>query len=147
MDKSIYSKFYFDNYKITNISFQLNNEFKPSGKITLNFDVERNISINDEENKANIELIFILWDKPERENYPFRIEINIVGTFSADDDMDRLQFEKMCKYNGTAILFPYLRSALTDITKISNFGPPVVLPSININNLLKQEEEGKENND
>ena len=38
--------------------------------------------------------------------------------------------------NAFAILFPYLRSVITDITKASLI--PIVLPTINIQNLLEK---------
>ena len=44
-----------------------------------------------------------------------------------------------CKLNGTAIMFPYIRSAITDLTKISNI-EPLILPAINIYSLIKANE-------
>ncbi|HLV09553.1 MAG TPA: hypothetical protein VKY40_05045 [Halanaerobiales bacterium] len=55
--------------------------------------------------------------------------------------MKKDDFDYMCKYNGAAILFPFLRSAITDITKASNV-TPLVLPLVNIQKYI----DGVENN-
>lgn len=43
----------------------------------------------------------------------------------------------MLEINGTAILFPYLRSFITTLT--SNAGiPPLVLPTLNIQKIIEE---------
>lgn len=135
MDKEVYSNFYFDSYRVNNISFYINKQFE-KGEVEIDFNVESNLSVNEEQNKARIIFELILWDEPEKNNLPFKLSLKAEGYFSADESMNKEHFIKMCKYNGNAILFPFIRSAVLDITKTSNFGPPVALPLININSLI-----------
>lgn len=136
MDKNNFSKFYFNDYQINTMSFNINPDFK--GKdVQLDFNIEANIAVDENKNRANISLKLVLWDNPEKNNYPFKAEIDILGSFSAEEEMEKEEFYNMCRYSGTATLFPFLRGALADVTKASNFGPSIILPLINVNKFVE----------
>ena len=63
----------------------------------------------------------------EEENHPFLMNLVIRGFFEIS--------ERKFLINAFAILFPYLRSVITDITKASLI--PIILPTINVQNLLE----------
>lgn len=136
MDKKVISNFYFDSYNIEDIDFQLNQNFDGS-EVDLKIDTEINISIRSGENEGITAIKLLLWDEENSDNYPFKLSATIKGYFSADKDMDRERFEEMCKYNGAAILFPFLRSAVSDITKVANIRT-LNLPLINIKKLIDE---------
>lgn len=72
--------------------------------------------------------------KVETNDYSLRMAL--VGVFEVDGGLNtNSYFEK----NAIAIMFPYLRSQLTLITAQPGI-KPVMLPPININELLKQNE-------
>ncbi|PCK11205.1 hypothetical protein CEY07_13930 [Bacillus safensis] len=77
----------------------------------------------------------------EDSDLPFNAEAVVRGYFSfnseesLDYNIDDLQ--KFTLVNGSSILFPYLRSILTDITSKSNHNP-VILPTINFNKFIEE---------
>ncbi|WP_343002858.1 protein-export chaperone SecB [Intestinibacter bartlettii] len=138
MENNIKSTFKFNNYNITNVRFSINEDFEGENGVEL--DVSFKTSIKTSNNgKAIINLTAIVFENCVQNNYPFELEINIQGYFSFDNNLNDEDVLKRCKVNGTSILFPYLRSAITDVTKIANVNP-LVLPSINIYNLIKENE-------
>ncbi|WP_018249864.1 protein-export chaperone SecB [Orenia marismortui] len=136
MTNNAKSQFYFDDYRIENINFEMNNDFK-NGDVDVDFDADFNLNIYEEENKGLLNIEVKFWENAAKDSYPFELSISIIGVFSSDPSMDKEQFETMCKYNGAAILFPYIRSAITDITKVANL-PSLILPTINIRRLIDQ---------
>jgi len=67
---------------------------------------------------------------------PFLLKVLIEGHFKYRIQTESgPSFDRMCNLNATAILYPYLRSAVTDITKAANINP-IILPTVNINKLL-----------
>jgi preprotein translocase subunit SecB len=65
---------------------------------------------------------------------PFYLFISLTGEFQFTDNAD-VDNEFMIDMNAVAILFPYLRSAVTNITSTANI-PPLILPTINVSKLL-----------
>lgn len=64
----------------------------------------------------------------------FQIEIEMVGEFSVSEDLDIKP--SIIRNNTAAIMFPYIRSEVTLLTAQPNM-PPIVIPPINIAQLLK----------
>ncbi|WP_203649299.1 protein-export chaperone SecB [Secundilactobacillus yichangensis] len=71
---------------------------------------------------------------------PFYVKIVIDGsfTYNPNEDDQKIGEDNLLLTNAVAILFPYLRSTLTTITALSNEIPAVVLPTVNIAQLLKR---------
>ncbi|MFW6016890.1 MAG: protein-export chaperone SecB [bacterium] len=143
MDKQLVSNFYFENYTIENISFQYNNNFD-NDEVNIEIETEIDFEIDTDINKGKVIIKMLLWDNAKKDNKPFRLEISISGIFSADDEMEEEEFTSMCKYNAVSILFPFLRSAITDVTKIANI-TPLVIPLINIQQFVEKNLVKKEN--
>ncbi|MTI62242.1 MAG: hypothetical protein FH762_20040 [Firmicutes bacterium] len=137
MDEHIISDFYFNRYNLENIIFEYNPKFG-SNEVDIDIKTEIESACKRDVNEGYTKIKMSLWDESDGDNYPFKLEITIIGFFSGDDSMERNKFEKMCQYNGAAILFPFLRSAITDITKASNVSP-LVLPLINIKKFIDEE--------
>ncbi|HWP95995.1 MAG TPA: protein-export chaperone SecB [Syntrophomonadaceae bacterium] len=68
---------------------------------------------------------------------PFRVELVIRGYFQLDESVDKDLAKKMYAQNAIAILFPYLRSLVTDLTARSNHAP-ILLPTLNIIKVAEQ---------
>lgn len=66
----------------------------------------------------------------------YNIEAQISGFFSVDEQS--VLGKKVLENNTAAILFPYLRSQLTLLTSQPGF-EPVILPVMNINALMRDE--------
>jgi len=139
MNEEIKSNFYFENYLIDKINLKVNEEFNNKGEINLDFDIDSQTEINMVEKTSQKILTVTIWDNAQKNNYPFSLEISIIGFFSADDKIDEEEFKTLCKYNSASILFPFLRSAIADITRVSNV-KPLTFPLINVLNFIDDKE-------
>lgn len=119
----------FIGYKVEKISYILNEAYTTK-KASTGFP---NIAINiarSEENKNKFNIILGVKYNLEN-NLPYLIEIVIRGFFETnnilEDDEEKLE---VVLSNGSAIMYPYMRALITDITSKSDFSP-IVLPTIN----------------
>lgn len=69
---------------------------------------------------------------------PFLLEIIYEGVFFLNKRVPRKDAEQYAKINCPAILFPFLRECVADITRRAGFNP-LILPSINFIELAKQQ--------
>ena len=88
-------------------------------------------------NEAIITIDCIIFENAIENDYPFTLEITIVGNFEVEGEIEHEDFMRFCELNGTAVLFPYLRGAITNITGSTNL-IPLVLPLVNISNFDKK---------
>ena len=122
MEENKYLKFY--KYEIDKIFYEINKDFNASKKAELVPKFAFHYVFSPKNIKKCNVIIGIKYDKEE--NHPFLMNIVIRGFFEIS--------EKSFLINAFAILFPYLRSIITDITKASLI--PLVLPIINVQNLI-----------
>lgn len=134
MDKPIKSVLTFDNYIVRRILFEANPDFKPNEKITVEMGFSHEFEFDLDQNVAAVCLGCNIF-KERNENYPFSLEIEIVGFFKFETTLESEEAERLLKVNGTAILFPYLRSIVSSLTADSGF-QPLILPVMNIHKML-----------
>ena len=123
--------FQMTNYLFEELSFKKDLGFIPSHKYKLNFDLDVDTQLSNETNG-----MVILECTVTGEN-AFTICAKMKGFFSLKKGED-IDFKKFLQLNGTTVMFPFLRSAISDLTRICNI-TPVVLPLINITNFVKEE--------
>lgn len=123
-------------YIVNKAEYNLNSNFNPSenGSLEVDFDINAIISYEDDKDfitlKSNV-------GELENNQCPFIVSVEITGIFEFDgDDLSR---EKFLRTSGTAALFPYLRSLISDMTTISNVFPTFRLPLINVMEYLQDE--------
>jgi len=145
MDK-IQAKIQLQKYVVETIEYKINPGIEAlNNKEQFNMDINISQNLhNDTENRiATLKLGCQIGKNDLENNFPFFLNIELVGTFSYDTDLDEAKCTKMLNLNGTAILFPYLRSLISMITTLCSI-PPVIIPTINIGNLIAQNEKPKE---
>lgn len=126
----------FEDYYINEVSYKKNDSFDSSGTIDLNtnFNCIINMTNND---YAEVNLMAKIGNLLVVHS-PFEITVSIVGKFIYQaDECDAMSFEKYLTENAIAILFPYLRNIISDISAKSNEFPTLILPVINVVKLLK----------
>lgn len=70
-------------------------------------------------------------------NAPHDLKLVVSGLFLLNDkDYGKEEILNALIINGTAIMFPYLRSMVSVLTNLGT-DPGIILPTINTNNLLK----------
>jgi preprotein translocase subunit SecB len=99
-----------------------------------------------EQKTAVISLLCKVFDNAEANNYPFSLVVSLSGSFVFDGDMDNESFLNFCKASGTSVLFPFLRSAVANITATGNV-QPLMLPLINVHNFLMELEKAQKGED
>lgn len=129
----------FEGYQVDNINYEKNNS-NQKGDYT-SFPPEFFIVKADKENNNQFNIIMgVKIDDSDAENIlPFTAEVVVRGfySFNTDDakeyDIDNIHLFQLV--NGSAILYPYLRSILTDITSKSMHNP-IILPTINFSKFI-----------
>lgn len=135
--KESISNLRFNGYLADNIFFIINNEFnRDKESLELKIEFSYSLDMDYEQKKAILNLGCIVFDDCKVNNYPFTIDISLEGFFEFDGNLDKEQVYKMMEVNGVAILFPYLRSIISNITSSAGV-QPLVIPTMNISKLIE----------
>lgn len=142
MSGEINSGLRFIDYVVNDIEYRANQNFIDQD-VTVKFNVFRDVEyLEDENNTILVSLIISIFEDAAENNYPFYLKINMTGIF----ELDHIHVESregFAEVNAVAILFPYIRALISTITANVNV-PPLILPPINVVNLI--EEQKKKNN-
>lgn len=137
MDKHLISNFQFLDYKVDYIKFELNNSYRSEKQLKMDLKLETVIGITEDSTSGKVTLKTDIFQKAKEKNYPFSLEVSLTGFFEVTEKISETQFKEFLELNGTATMFPFLRSVISDITRISNI-EPLILPLINIHSLVQQ---------
>ncbi|GAA2973456.1 protein-export chaperone SecB [Lentilactobacillus parakefiri] len=128
----------FKNYRIIKMYYERNKSFKniDNGKNTIS--PQFSVHIND---SSKDKVIIKLSVKIDENNFPFKLEVSLEGMFAynSDEDATNIGKEVFFSRNAVAILFPYLRSCVSSLTNLSNENRALILPTMNIVELLKKQ--------
>lgn len=93
-----------------------------------------------DENKNDAGVYLTIKIGEEDEN--FYIEVQVLGVFTLDtDDMSSEDKENMYRVNAIAILFPYVRSLVSDLTGKGRELDRIILPPLNIQAMMSTPED------
>lgn len=76
------------------------------------------------------------------DNSPFELEAMLRGYFEVDkasDEVKEADIIKLYLQNGSAILYPYIRSCVTYLSSTGNYNP-VILPTINFYKFIETQD-------
>ena len=126
----------FIDYRMKEISYKRNKNFDSNSELHVNNNFEFSFELDKE--MASV-IIKLTAGELDDERAPFKIVGEIEGRFrySSDEDTENIGIEKLLASNCTAILYPYLRSAISSISTIGNEFPTYILPTINVSQLLE----------
>lgn len=141
IEERIQSTFRFDRYIVEQMRFDRNEEYSRS-KVKLDFSISTAQPVFHEDEERYIGevcLMVSVFPEAKKQDYPFEFFVSMKGIFSMEisNDMNNSLFKKRLLQNGLAILFPYARAIVSDMTRMGNVNP-VILPSINIIEYLKR---------
>ncbi|MEX2527490.1 MAG: protein-export chaperone SecB [Gemmatimonadota bacterium] len=84
------------------------------------------------------EVILSVTVEPEGDNPPFRVQVSVSGLFGYQIGTDRnLELEEFLAQQAVALLLPYVREAVTNLTARTAFGP-VIIPPVNVRAMLAE---------
>lgn len=119
---------------IPNILFRLNPAFKPKeGKIEINTSIEVDYSHKNKDLSVQVRV-----EMPDGENTPFSFAIEGIGRFVFKEEPPAEELERIAKVNCAAMIFPYLREAIADLTRRAGV-PPLHLQPVNFVAMMKAE--------
>jgi len=125
----------FEHYYVEEMNYVQNDSFNlETDKLNVDYTIIGNIQISKSENKESVTLVIECGDL-EKESCPFYIKVKITGIYSYNGEEKDL--ENFLKQNGVAILFPYARSLISDLSGKSNLFPQYNLPLINVPTMLE----------
>lgn len=143
MDKpKIESEFKFLGYQVNNICLNTNTQFQNTDPIEVKFNFTVGTSTDVENRKVQVNLGTTLFPEANQNNYPFSLEVTLTGVFQSEKSLSEEDLGRFGEINGTATLFPFLRSIVAGVCVNANF-PAIMLPLINVYNFI---EEQKKNN-
>jgi len=119
--------------RILTIEFHLNKDFREEkDRLTFNTD----IAIRNDFIEENNELFVFVKLKQKSGNVPFFFEIEGGGRFKFDKTPDKKTLDAFATINCPAIIFPYIRETIADITRRAGF-PPLHIGPVNFIELSK----------
>ena len=126
------------NYEIEEIKYTRSEYEENQSQSKFQFSVEVGLSEDLEAGKVTLETL--VPDNKEKR----QISVRISGYYKVNEvfGQDRLEvLKELISVNGTAILLPYLRSIVSMVSTLD--GNSIILPTLNVFELLKQSEENQ----
>lgn len=129
----------FNDYIVTEAFIKTNLAYKKSEKKSIKIEQDFNAVITyDMKGSSFVELNLEI--NNNQNEFPFELSITIVGIFELNNsDYEEESYINLLKRNAIAILFPYLRSIVTDLTAKTNAFNPLILPPMNFVAMLEEE--------
>ncbi|WP_436950536.1 protein-export chaperone SecB [Staphylococcus xylosus] len=129
----------FKDYIVTETYLKTNLKFKQESmkKVSITQDFSADIAY-DMNGVSYVQLNLEI--KNKKDESPFDLSVSIVGFFELNSDgYEEQDYINLLKVNAVAILYPYLRSVVTDITSKANAFNPLILPPMNFSSMLQEE--------
>lgn len=129
-------KMKFKEFALLELNFYLNQEFKEENT---NKTIEPEITINHELREEEKLLVVILGLRQLKGNIPYRFEIKAGSLFQFENLPEEKMLKQLATINCPAIIFPYVRETIADLTRRAGFRP-LHLDPINFIQLAKERE-------
>jgi preprotein translocase subunit SecB len=128
-------KFSFDGLKLIESHFTLNTNFKPTKNEPIDISFQIGISHKKEDNRVNVTVSVSSANKSQ----PFIFDVAIMGTFKFSKLPPKKELERVANINCAAIIFPYVRETIADITRRAGI-PAFHMEPINFVALYNEQE-------
>ena len=121
----------FENYLINEMNFRKLSDEDEKNKFGINIGVD--------ESKKFVKLKVFL--STERDV----IEVEMRGEFEFSDEIKEEEKTKFLKINGAAILYPYVRAYISNISSFDKEALPIIIPTVNFQQIYENDEESDRN--
>jgi len=126
--------------RLESVSFQVNPQFRENGgQEGFNYRLNIDTHLNEEDSSLWVRLRVDTPGEKENPDYPFFFDLRFVGVFDFSAPIDENSRRQLASINCPAILYPYLRETLADLTRRAGF-PSLHLPVTNFMKLAKSED-------
>lgn len=113
-------KISFEDFRILNLSFSVNPKFVAKGQA---IEINPQIAIAKDYNLDKKTLFVRLRVSLLAGEVPFFFDLESVGSFPFDESPDEITIERTALINCPAIMFPYVRETIADLTRRAGFAP------------------------
>ena len=120
-------------YKVRSIDFHVNEDFVED-QDTFNIEPELTIEVQREDEIGVVLLSCSVFD--DETEYPFTLHIAMEGGFQLNN-IPQEKTDDVLSRNAVAIMYPYLRAAVTSITQTAGINP-LILPIANVSILADE---------
>ena len=130
----------FTGYRVNNMKYIRNKNFnKKTESIKMSPEISSNFNVKDD-NKIIVSLAVTV-GYTEQYSVPFQSECSVSGTFiyKVEEDETKVGLDELIRNNAVAILYPYVRMIISNLTMNSNEYPNYNLPTINVGKLLQDQ--------
>jgi len=128
------AKIRLDRSKIRSLNFKVK-EGESKSPVSITYDLSYGYEYSYKEKCINVLLSLSINEK----QLPFLLNIEYEGIFKLNKRVAKREIEPFAQMNCPAILFPFLRECVADITRRAGFSP-LLLPAINFIELAKKQE-------
>lgn len=119
------AQFRFLDFKVVKSIYQIDTQkFKQGGKLEVNFKFPTELDFT----KKNL-ISFPMEVLVENEDKSLRIQVGIIGIFESDVDLTKEK--SFVEISAPAIIFPYIRAYVSNLTSMSGI-QPILLPTYNM---------------
>lgn len=126
----------FDNIILGELSFVRNPT--TSGKSGLNIEFENTASFSEDKKKLMFKLSASVNEKEaDGSKSTFNLKCQMIGFFSIIDGMQNMSLDEFSKVNAPALMIPYVREIIANITMRSGL-KPIILKPINMVSINKE---------
>ena len=144
IDRSLYHEIQLRNVQLVELNCKFNEVIKKDTKKRIPININMDSSSKIISNKLgacylNVEIGF-----ENKEEEIFNINVTYKGICEAINEIDKDEFEFFLKVQSVPMLWAYARETINNVMLKMNL-PSIVLPAINITNIMKRFEEESEN--
>ena len=137
--KQLQVKMKFEDFKLLKVNFKLNEDYD-AGKDRDVPDGWSEFTLENDVRRKEKEVLVAIGIRQLKGNCPYHYEVLGAGIFSFKKLPDDNMLEQLTSINCPAILFPYLRESIADLTRRAGFDPLHIDP-INFIELARQRAE------
>jgi len=120
---------------LSSIQFNDGENWPQTGEVDINFLINGAVSVDRKNGRVKISIGLV-----PQANKDCQLKVEMVGEFEQKGETP-IDWEKFNQLNGPAIVFPYVRELISNLTV--RIGRPVILPPMNLTKFTRVEQEKK----
>lgn len=128
----------FERFRLVHLAFSINDSFKKNKAMEIHPAIAVANKYDEKKKALSIRVKVSLNDG----NMPFAFDVVGEGRFVFKTTPDEMTITRMATINGPAIIYPYVRETIADMTRRAGF-PPLHLPPVNFIRLAAKERQAK----
>ena len=135
------TKFNFRNFKITSVQYSINEGFQLKEGQSVEISTDMILQSNYDQKVKALTLVMAI--RQTKENTPFRFEVQGVAVFQFESEPSQRFLDLLSNVNCPAIMFPYMREFIAELTRRGGF-TPFHLPPVNFVKLAEDKKRMQE---